>query len=70
MDYEINSNLGYIVRPCLKTKNKEPDMVIQAFTPSTWETEAGRSPQIESQLDLHRKFQASQDYRESFCTKK
>lgn len=50
---EVQANLCYNVRPCLKTKNKtqqQPSVVLQALNPNIWETEAGRSQWVWRQM--------------------
>lgn len=44
-------------------------LVAQAFNPSTWEAEAGRSLWVQDQPGLQNKFQVSRGYTERLCFK-
>ena len=47
-----------------------PGVVVHAFNPSIWETEADRSLYIRGQRGLHSEFQDSQTYIISSCLEK
>jgi hypothetical protein len=45
-DRVLEANLGYILRHCLKNKQKQPGMVTHICNPTTWEMKGEASESI------------------------